>query len=209
MNWFWSTQITICISLNSLHEMQPWNLGLDFTNLSKLHCEIHVNVSIFDKPQELIFFSFGFILCCMYFDGSKSETYLNFPCYRDEVETSQTISGTWQAEWEASAEPFFPRSFWDTSIPSSAKTILTVETNQSLPFGRKACSFVLLSLPCLQSCSSDGKRKMSSGGSSLHDGRRREGGCGGTARLPEPGSSQMNDAWRKKETLSEAIFLEG
>lgn len=208
MNWFWSTQITICIS-EQLARNATLKLGLGFYEPFQTALWNPCKCKHFWQTPRTDFFSFGFILCCMYFDGSKSETYLNFPCYRDEVETSQAISGTWQAEWEASGEPFFPRSFWDTSIPSSAKTILTVETNQSLPFGWKACSVVLLSLPCLQSCSSDGKRKMSSGGSSWHDGRRREGGCGGTARLPEPGSSQMNDAWRKKETLSEAIFLEG
>lgn len=90
----------------------------------------------------------------------------------------------------------FPQRCWDTSTPSSTEAVLTVDMNQ---FGWKADTIVLLSVPCLHSYSADGKRKMSSGGSSWHDGRRREGGCGGVACLPEPGSSQMNGAVKGDE----------
>lgn len=144
-------------------------------NLSKVLGEIDVNVSIFDKPQELM--CFALVLCCAAytFDGSQSETYLNLLCYRHEVETSQGKAASchfWHLPGfmgNISRTIFFP-GVWDTSTPSSAKAILTVDMNQHLSSGWKAHSVVLLPLPCLHSYSADGKRRMSSGGSSWHDG---------------------------------------
>lgn len=66
--------------------MQPWNMGSDFMNLSKLLCEMDVNARVFDKPQELM--CFALVLCHTAYisDAFKSGINLNFLSYRCEME---------------------------------------------------------------------------------------------------------------------------
>lgn len=102
----------------------------------------------FDKPQELM--CFALVLCCAAytFDGSKSETSLNFLCCRHEVETSQEKAASchfwhWSGFMGNISRTIFSQSCCDTSPPSSAKAILIVDMNQFVVWMEGSLSFYL------------------------------------------------------------------
>lgn len=202
------------ISLHSLHEMQHWNSGSDFMNLSKLLCEMDVNGSTADSPQELRRFALG--LCCAAdtSDGSKSETYLNFPCYRYEVGTSQekaVLCHFWYLTGSmGNSRSIFPWKCWDTST-SSAKAILTADMNQSFSFGWEDHAVVLLSLYVYTAILqlAGGKCHLEAAAGMMETTWRWLRGCCLPAWTRIESREQCGETrWSKKETLFQAIFLE-
>lgn len=122
---------------------------------------------------------------------------------------SHAISGTF---WETSAEPFFSQRYLDSPTPSPAMAVLAVDTNKRLSFWMKGSLsrpfLFTLSYPAILQMARARCHLEAAAGAMGDEGRR----VWGAAFLAWAGI-QSNERcrerrWRKKERLSQAIYLE-